>query len=133
MSPFLIIVYAICAIYMLLISRYWRWLDKNMVTTWRLIDIVVLFMLFTTIIPFQFALLVAGAVALAKTGVIATRKFKKPLVFTKRVWRIYTLTGVLALAGFMAAVVFITPEAGDRNLSALPLAILFLITVFSWA
>lgn len=148
MSIFMIAIYAICAVYMLLnfksdihmlqqnsyrISRYWRWLDKNMVTTWRLIDIVVLFMLFTSIVLFQFAVLVAGAVALAKTGVIATRKFKKPLVFTKRVWRIYTLTGALALAGYLAVVVFINPTADDRNLMALPLAVLFLTTVFSWA
>lgn len=147
MNPLMIVIYAICAIYMLInfksdihmlqqnsyrISRYWHWLDKNMVTSWRLIDVVILFMLFTTIIPFRFAILAAGAVALAKIGIIATRKFKKPLVFTKRVWRIYAITGVMALAAYLVAIAVVNPAATDRNLMAIPLTILFLITIFSW-
>lgn len=66
MTAFLIVIYVICGVYMLLnfkrdihmlqqnsyrISRYWRWLEQgNFVTSWRLIDVALIFLLLSTLL-----------------------------------------------------------------------------------
>ncbi len=115
----LIIIYVICGIYMILnfkydiqmfqqnsyrIPRYWKWLKRNISSTWRLIDIACLFMLFSTLVPSQGAALILALIALGKIFLICKRKYKKPLVFTKRVWRLYTVTAILSLGTFLAVI-----------------------------
>lgn len=151
MSPLLLAIYIICGIYMVLnfkrdiqmlqqnsyrISRYWHWLDKNMVNTWRLFDVVMLFMLFSTLVPYNIAATVIAIVCLGKIAMILRKRSKKPLVFTKRVWRIYSVTAVLAVAAVVLLIIFDrnseTTESSYICLRSLPLGVLLLITVFSW-
>lgn len=151
MSPLLLAVYIICGIYMVLnfkrdiqmlqqnsyrISRYWRWLDKNMVNTWRLVDVLMLFMLFTSLVPYNLAVTLIAIASLCKIALILRRRSKKPLVFTKRVWRIYSVTAVIAVAAVVLLIVFgHKPEVADssfRYWRCMPLGALLLITVFSW-
>ncbi|MDE5790197.1 MAG: UDP-N-acetylmuramoyl-tripeptide--D-alanyl-D-alanine ligase [Muribaculaceae bacterium] len=143
----LIIIYVICGIYMVLnfkydiqmfqqnsyrIPRYWKWLKRNMGSTWRLIDIACLFMLFSTLIPAQGAALIAAIIALGKIFIISKRKYKKPLVFTKRVWRLYIVTSLLAVGAFLATI--LSPGVGTAQYPQFEIAlgVLFIITICSF-
>lgn len=151
MSAFLIIVYSICGIYMLLNlkhdihmlqqnsyrpERYWRWLQGDMSTAWRLVDVALLFILFSTLLNVRFALLLIALTAICKSWIILRKKFKKPLVFTRRVWRIYSVAGFLSVGAFLA-VIFST--CGDETVffnylpAQIALGTLLLLTIFSWA
>ncbi|MBD5330018.1 MAG: UDP-N-acetylmuramoyl-tripeptide--D-alanyl-D-alanine ligase [Bacteroides sp.] len=147
MSPLLIIIYVICGIYLVMnfkydiqmfqqnsyrISRYWKWLKRNLGSTWRLFDIACLFMLFSTLIPSQGAALIAAIIALGKTIMIFKRKYKKPLVFTKRVWRLYILTALLSVGAVLA--VILVPGIGTVQYPQFELALgtLFLLTTCSF-
>lgn len=109
--PLFIVIYAVIGVYMLLnfkrdihifqqnsyrIPRYWRWLKSgNLLPGWRLVDLALLLMLMT---PFVWVSLIVIPFSLAvKCIMIFRAKYKKPLVFTKRVWRLYGCTAVLAL------------------------------------
>lgn len=86
------------------ISRYRRWLSKNCMSSWRLVDLALLFLLFSTLVTAPVASVTAAATLLCKSVVIARRKYKKPLVFTRRVWRIYSVTAVIGLGLFGVSV-----------------------------
>lgn len=128
MIGFMIAVYVVVGAYMLLnfkydiqmlqqnsyrIDRYWRWLDGRKMGAWRLVDVALLFMLFANFfvnIQAVPELLVAIACA-TKIVLILRRRYKKPLVFTKRVWRIYSVTAVLALIlCAMMCIFYVRPE-----------------------
>lgn len=126
MSAFLIIIYVVCAAYMVLnlkhdihmlqqnsyrLPRYWKYLKTDIGSTWRLVDVAMLFLVFSVLLDLRLACLVVGAVCLTKIWLILKKKYKKPLVFTKRVWRIYSVAAVLSVGGFLA-VVFSTYDAG---------------------
>ncbi|MDE7413590.1 MAG: UDP-N-acetylmuramoyl-tripeptide--D-alanyl-D-alanine ligase [Muribaculaceae bacterium] len=128
MTLFQIIVYVICGIYMILnfkydiqmfqqnsyrIPRYWRWLSRNLSSSWRLIDLACLFMLFSTLVPTAASALIIAIVAIGKIIMILKRKYKKPLVFTKRVWRLYILTALLSIGVFLA--IALSPGLGTQQ------------------
>lgn len=119
MSPLLIIIYVICGIYMILnfkydiqmfqqnsyrISRYWKWLSHNSGSAWRLVDLACLFMLFSTLVPHPAAALIIAVVCIIKIVLILRRKYKKPLVFTRRVWRLYSVTSILSLGAYLGVI-----------------------------
>ena len=114
MNVLSIVILSLCGIYMILNfkhdihmlqqnsyrpERYWRWLrGGDYSSTWRLIDVAMIFLLLAhNLLPFQVASLIIAVVCVTKGYFILNKKFKKPLVFTKRVWRIYILTSVLAV------------------------------------
>lgn len=115
MNALSIVILSLCSIYMLLNfkhdihmlqqnsyrpERYWRWMrgDGDWSSVWRLVDLAMIFLLMASnLLPFQVASLLIAIVCTTKIFLILGRKFKKPLVFTRRVWRIYSLTGLLAL------------------------------------
>lgn len=151
MLAYLIVIYTVCGIYMLLnfkrdihmlqqnsyrIKRYYHWLENgDLWSAWRLVDVALLLLLFSTLLQPSGAALVIGIAALVKICFIFTRKSKKPLVFTKRVWRIYSLTGILAAAAFVATAVCTQSAsyAGFYNPICLALGVLLILTIFSWA
>lgn len=119
MSIYFIVIYAILGIYVLLdfkydlqmfqqnsyrLKRYCRWLKGDAGSTWRLVDAACLFLSMSTLLDIRLSALLIALVALVKIFMIFRRKSKKPLVFTSRVWRLYSVTGVLAVGG-MAAVI----------------------------
>lgn len=153
MSAFTIVVFCICAIYLVLnfkhdihmlqqnsyrLPRYWKWLREGDISSyWRLADVACFFLLFASgLLPVQLAALVIALVCFSKAVLILRKKFKKPLVFTRRVWRIYTVTSILALGAFLAAILTIGSQEkvdGLYNGSALCLGIMLMISIFSWA
>lgn len=147
MSAFVIAVYAICGIYMILnfkydlqmfqqnsyrISRYWKWLSKNIGSAWRLFDIACLFMLFSSLIPTQAAALIIAVIALGKIFMILRRKYKKPLVFTKRVWRLYILTTLISMAAVIPMAFYHPAADSIYTAPQLTLGMLLCVTVLSF-
>lgn len=152
MTLFLVIIYIVCGIYLLLnlkrdihilqqnsyrISRYWRWLEQgNFITAWRLIDIALMFLLMSTLLTPALCLLLVGIVCVGKCYPILTAKHKKPLVFTKRVWRIYSVAGCLSLIPYVLMMIFY----GGRddmldfyNGPEVTLTVMLMSAVLSWA
>ncbi|MDE6338376.1 MAG: UDP-N-acetylmuramoyl-tripeptide--D-alanyl-D-alanine ligase [Muribaculaceae bacterium] len=119
MSIYFIIIYAILGIYMILnfkydlqmfqqnsyrIPRYWRWLKNNFASAWRLTDLAGIFLIFSTLLPAAGSGLLVALMALVKIYLIFTKKYKKPLVFTRRVWRLYSVTAILSAGGYLAMI-----------------------------
>lgn len=154
MTPILITLYTICGLYILLnlkrdihifqqnsyrISRYWRWLHSgNLLTGWRLVDLALLMLLLT---PFVWVSVIAFPVTLIIKGIMILKaKYKKPLVFTNRVKRLYTCTGILSMLIYGAAI--IASLSANSNIdfnpyfntsSLFPLAVGMIISILSWA
>lgn len=153
MTPILITLYIVCAIYILLnfkrdihifqqnsyrISRYWRWLRSgNLMPAWRLVDLALLMLLLT---PFVWVSVVALPIILiVKSVLIFKAKYKKPLVFTNRVKRLYACVGLISMAIFapVAVLSLSTPIIDINpyfNTSGLfPLSVGMLIAILSWS
>lgn len=147
----LIAIYILCGVYLLLNfkydlqmlqqnsyrpERYWRWQKSRLSTGWRMTDVAMIFLLLSTLLTTELVAIIVTAVCMWKTIAIFRRKSKKPLVFTKRVWRLYTVTGVLALAIYLAAIISFgggTDHVGFYRGPAVALSMLLLETAFSWA
>lgn len=152
MSAFTIIIYVVCGVYMLLNfkhdihmlqqnsyrpDRYWRYLRKDdLSSAWRLTDVALLLLLFSTLLFAQIKVILIAVVCIVKCVLIMRRKFKKPLVFTPRVRRIYGVTGVLAVGAILAeALAFgVHPDVLSYYSGVdITLGTLLLICIFSWA
>ena len=120
MTSFYITIYTICGIYLLLnfkfeiqmfqqnsyrIPRYWKWLKGNFGSAWRLVDIAALFLIFSTLLTAPLAAIAVSLIALVKIWLIFRKKYKKPLVFTRRVWRLYSVTAILAVGAYFAMII----------------------------
>lgn len=127
MIPY-IIIYSICGIYLILnfkfqiqmfqqnsyrIPRYWRWLKGNLGSAWSLVDIACLFLIFSTLLTAPLSAIAVAIVAIVKIAIILRKKYKKPLVFTKRVWRLYSLTTLLVLGGYIAMILISAHKDGS--------------------
>ena len=150
MTILMIIVYVICGIYMLLnfkhdihmlqqnsyrISRYWKYLKTDVFSTWRLVDLALLFMIFAQMPGLRVSVPILTVVLVYKTWMILRKKFKKPLVMTKRVLRIFIVSSVLAVAGYLSVILATTTgtlHVFAYSAAQLSLGLLLLITIFSW-
>lgn len=149
MSAFTIIIYTICTIYVVLnmkydlqmfqqnsyrLPRYWRWLRNNMASTWRLVDIAVIFLVMASLLYSGLAALAAALVALAKIALILKRKYRKPLVFTHRVWRLYSVAAILAVGTVVALALCLgnKPIAVNYSGRTITLATIWLMATLSW-
>ncbi|MCM1475676.1 MAG: UDP-N-acetylmuramoyl-tripeptide--D-alanyl-D-alanine ligase [Muribaculaceae bacterium] len=149
---FSIIIFIICGVYLLLdfkhdihmlqqnsyrLERYWKWLKGGDISSvWRLTDVACIFLLFASgLLPVAGAALLICCVCIVKIYLILRKKFKKPLVFTNRVRRIYSVTAILALGGYIAMILSL---GGKQNVdgiysgSAICLGFLLLLSFFSW-
>ena len=152
MNAFLISIYVACGAYLLFnfkrdihmlqqnsyrISRYWRWLENgNFFNAWRIVDIALIFLLMSTLLTPALTALLTAIVCLVKIWMILKAKHKKPLVFTKRVWRIYSVSAALGLIPYILMISFFGGR--DDMLDFYPgpdatLAVLLLVALFSWA
>lgn len=149
MNAFWILIYVVTGIYMVLnfkydiqmfqqnsyrIERYWRWLHNDMGSSWRLVDVACIFLLFAVLLYYPMAALAVALVALAKIWLILKRKYKKPLVFTKRVWRLYTVTALLAVGAETAVAICCGNGIfwGTYHGPQLVIGAVLLITLLSW-
>lgn len=147
---YFIAIYAICAIYMVLnfkydlqmfqqnsyrLDRYWRWLRPNTGSAWRLVDVACLFLLMAPqLLDYRLAAFAVAIVALSKIFIIFRRKYKKPLVMTRRVWRLYTLTGLLSVGGATAvAICTWGKNVGYYSGVSVTIGFMMLVAIFSWA
>lgn len=147
---FLIVIYAVCAIYMVLNfkydlqmfqqnsyrpDRYWKWLKPHIGDSWRLVDVACLFLMMASpqLLDYKFSALIVAIVALTKTFMILRRRYKKPLVFTKRVLRLYAVTSVIAVGAVTAlAVCSFGKVWGIYPGAVLTIDLIMLISIFSW-
>ncbi len=150
MSAFLIVIYVVCGAYMVAnlkhdihmlqqnsyrLPRYWRYLKNDIGSTWRLVDVALLFLVFSTLLDLRLSLLIVAMVCLTKIWLIWRKKFKNPLVFTKRVWRIYAVAAFLSVGSFVAVIL---STKGDTVLGGgyLPptvaIGFMLLLSIFSW-
>jgi len=101
-----------------------------------MVDLALLFLVFATLLDLRLALLIVAMICVIKIWLISRKKFKKPLVFTKRVWRIYSVTAVIAVTGYIA-VIFTTSSSGSiwggYKAPAVSVGFLLLLTIISWA
>lgn len=117
------------------LPRYWRYLKNDIGSTWRLVDVALLFLVFSTLLDLRLSLLIVAMVCLTKIWLIWRKKFKKPLVFTKRVWRIYAVAAFLSVGSFVAVIL---STKGDTVLGGgyLPptvaIGFMLLLSIFSW-
>lgn len=150
-DAYFIIIYAIAGIYMVLnfkydmqmfqqnsyrVSRYWKWLKPNIGSSWRLVDVACLFLMFAVLLYYKLAAMAVALVFLAKIWLILKKKYKKPLVMTKRVWRLYSLTALLAVGAEVAVAFttgFNTEYFGQYTGVTLTIGTVLLLTIFSWA
>lgn len=118
------------------LPRYWRYLSKNDVgSAWRLVDVAMIFIALSRLLDFRLIVFLVALLSLYKIGAILKKKYKKPLVFTKRVWRIYILTGCIGAGLFLWACFklgFLPDAWGYYTGPTLTVSILLLMTIFSW-
>ena len=147
MSAYLIVIYVVCGVYMVMnlkhdihmlqqnsyrLPRYWKYLKNDIGSTWRLVDVAMLFLTFATLLDIRLALLIVAMVCVTKVCLILKKKFKKPLVFTKRVWRIYSVAGILSVGIYLAAILCAKDGVGVYSAPAIAVGMLLLETIFSW-
>ena len=151
MTAYLIVIYSICGIYMVLnfkhdihmlqqnsyrIPRYWRYLSKTDVgSAWRLVDVAMIFIALSRLLDFRLTIMLVALLSIYKIGSILKKKHKKPLVFTKRVWRIYSVTACIGVGLFLWACFKLGFEQeawGYYTGPTLTVSILLLMTIFSW-
>ena len=152
MNAFLIVVYSICGAYILLnfkhdihmlqqnsyrIPRYWKYLRSNDIgNAWRLTDVAMLFIACSRLLDFPIVLFLCALLSLYKISSILRKKFKKPLVFTKRVIRIYSVTGAISIGLYLWAIFtlgFKQEAWGFYSGPTLTISIMLLMAIFSWA
>ncbi|MDE6843920.1 MAG: hypothetical protein K2J24_10390 [Muribaculaceae bacterium] len=117
------------------LKRYWRWQSGNLMDSWRLIDVALLLLLFSRLLYITLSVIIVSSVLAVKTIIILRKKYKKPLVFTPRIWRLYSATAIIGI-GIFCAVLFSCagkPEIlGFYSPVAITLGTLLMITIFSW-
>lgn len=153
MDYFKIVVLSLCGLYMLVnfkhdihmlqqnsyrVSRYWRWLrGGDMSSAWRLVDVAMVFLLLAhNLLPYLGAAFIIAIVCVTKGFLILTKKYKKPLVFTKRVWRIYILTAFISIGAVLPVAICTAGRSYDNGLYQgfqITLFIILAICIISWA
>ncbi|MDE6246587.1 MAG: UDP-N-acetylmuramoyl-tripeptide--D-alanyl-D-alanine ligase [Muribaculaceae bacterium] len=152
MSIYLLVIYIVCGCYFLYnfksdihilqqnsyrVRRYWRWLEQgNFMPGWRLVDLAMTFLLMSTLLNTALSALLAAIVCVIKIMILARKKYKKPLVITNRVKRIFSVTWILALIPYLALIYTIGRQGESVGFYSGPrmvLAIMFLLAVVSWA
>lgn len=81
-------------------ERYMRWLKASADTTSfiRMFAMIVLFVSLIAVIPAKLSVYFILLISAIGFGRLFTAKYKKPLVFTKRVWRIFLVMMILTIA-----------------------------------
>lgn len=147
---YFIAIYAVCAAYMVLNfkydlqmfqqnsyrpDRYMKWLRPDLYDGWRMVDLCCVFLLCASqLLDIRLAALIVALVCLSKMFIIFRRKYKKPLVFTKRVWRLFSLESYLSLGAVAAVGVSSWGKVwGTYSGQSVTLATIMMLSFFSWA
>lgn len=154
MNLFSIIILIICGAYMLLnfrhdihmlqqnsyrIDRYWKWLNSSgdIASGVRMVNVCVLFLLFSTLLSPAMNALIAACVCIGQAIFMLRQKFKKPLVYTPRVRRIYGVCAFISVAIVVALALTVGRGSSDAFLyysgGQVTLGALLMLCIFSWA
>lgn len=154
MNVFSIIILTICGIYMILnfrhdlhmlqqnsyrIDRYWKWLNRSgdISSTPRLVNVGVLFLLFSTLLSPAINAIIVACTCCGQAVVMFRQKYKKPLVFTPRVWRIYSVCAFISVALSLAVILTVGRGGSAAFLyytgGQLSLGTILFLSIFSWA
>lgn len=120
------------------IDRYWKWLNRSgdISSTTRLINVGVLFLLFSTLLSPALNAVIVAAICCVQAVVMLGKKFKKPLVFTPRVKRIYGVCAFLSIAVTLAVILTAGRGGNDAFLyysgGQISLGTILLLCIFSW-
>lgn len=121
------------------IDRYWKWLNRSgdISSTSRMVNVCVLFLLFSTLLSPAANGLIAACACLVQGVLELRRKFKKPLVYTRRVWRIYGVCATLSVGTVVALALTVGSGGSDAFLyysgGQVTLGVLLMMCIFSWA
>lgn len=150
MNAYMTAIYVICSSYMILnfkydiqmfqqnsyrIPRYWRWLRHNTASTWRLTDLACILLMCATLLDYRMAAFAVALVCLFKIGMIFKKKYKKPLVFTRRVWRLYITTAIISLGAVTAVALCTDPSTiywGSYSGGSITVSAIMLLSVLSF-
>ena len=90
-------------------ERYMRWLrESGDTTSWlRLVSMAVLLMALSRLSGCGVMVAAPGLFALVSAMILWRRKYKKPLVWTRRVWRIFSVAIALVLIAVLATVIIV--------------------------
>lgn len=154
MNIFQLIILIVCGCYMLInfkhdihmlqqnsyrIDRYWKWLNRSgdISSATRMVNVCVLFLLFSTLLSPAFNAIIAACVCIGQAVIELRKKFKKPLVFTPRVKRIYGVCAFISVAIVVVIALTVGKDGSDAFLyytgGQVTLGILLMMCVFSWA
>lgn len=121
------------------IDRYWKWLNRSgdISSVSRMVNVCVLFLLFSTLLSPAVNAITAACVCTAQGVIELRRKFKKPLVFTPRVMRIYGVCAAVSVGAVAALALTVGRGGSDAFLyysgGQVTLGVLLMMCVFSWA
>lgn len=153
MNALSIVILSLCGVYMLLNfkhdlhmlqqnsyrpERYLRWLraSGDWTSVWRMVDVAMVFLLLASnLLPFQIASLIIAIVCVTKAFIILGRRaYKKPLVFTKRVWRLYFTVGILSAGGAVAVALSTAGKIYSETYYGFQIAlfVILAIAILSW-
>lgn len=150
MNIYWTIIYIICGIYLLFnfkydiqmlqqnsyrISRYWGWLRSDSRISNRLInvDTALVLLLFSVLLTPVISSFIIAVSCVVKIIIILKKKYKKPLVFTPRVRRIYAVTGVLAMVIYISVLIFYhSNESMIYPKPVVAIGLILISAIFSW-
>lgn len=151
MNVIMILIYVVCGIYLVFnfrhdihmlqqnsyrVKRYWKWQKPNVSSASRLVDMALLMLLFSTLMPHNIAALTISLVFIIKIIIELRKKYKKPLVFTKRVWRLYATITIIVLLLYALSIIFandfVAYEEPGKHSPLLPIGTVLIISIFSW-
>lgn len=117
------------------LSRYWKWLKTDIASGWRLVDLALIFLLFSTLLNTTVNCAIIAVVCLWKIWNINHRQYKKPLVFTSRVKRIYWVSALLVIIPVVLEIIFCgfkRDAVGHYNGVQIEAGTLLLFGLLSW-
>lgn len=121
------------------IDRYWKWLNRSgdIASATRMVNVCVLFLLFSTLLTTSANAIIAACVCIGQAIWMLRQKFKKPLVFTPRVKRIYGVCACISVAIVVAVALTAGRDGSDAFLyysgGQVTLGVLLMMCIFSWA
>lgn len=121
------------------IDRYWKWLNRSgdIASATRMVNVCVLFLLFSTLLSPAINAIIAALACIGQSIWMSRQKFKKPLVFTPRVKRIYSVCAIVSIGIVLALALTVGRDGSDAFLyysgGQVTLGVLLMLCIFSWA
>lgn len=121
------------------IDRYWKWLNRSgdIASATRMVNVCVLFLLFSTLLSPAINAIIAALASIGQSIWMLRQKFKKPLVFTPRVKRIYGVCTIISIGIVLALALTVGRGGSDAFLyysgGQVTLGVLLMLCIFSWA